>query len=90
MTDEPASLLLVYCDNILARILAQISANFHVKYNITHYTLLRKSAFSEGSCRELVRPLYARANYKKSPRIARAFFEKLGDFDKSPKVIFSK
>jgi len=32
MTDEPASLLLVYCDNILARILAQISANFHVKY----------------------------------------------------------
>ena len=88
MTDEPASLLLVYCDNILARILAQISANFHVKYNAL--TLLRKSAFSEGSCRELVRPLYARANYKKSPRIARAFFEKLGDFDKSPKVIFSK
>lgn len=88
MTDEPASLLLVYCDNILARILAQISANFHVKYK--YYTLLRKSAFSEGSCRELVRPLYARANYKKSPRIARAFFEKLGDFDKSPKVIFSK
>lgn len=34
MTDEPASLLLVYCDNILARILAQISANFHVKYNV--------------------------------------------------------
>jgi len=38
MTDEPASLLLVYCDNILARILAQISANFHVKYNALYFT----------------------------------------------------
>ena len=50
MTDEPASLLLVYCDNILARILAQISANFHVKYNRT-ILLLRKvrspKAFAE-------------------------------------------
>lgn len=86
MTDEPASLLLVYCDNILARILAQISANFHVKYK--HYTLLRKSAFSEGSCRELVRPLYARANYKKALESQGHFLKNWATSISPPKSFF--
>lgn len=53
-----------------------------------HYTLLRKGAFSEGSCRELVRPLYARANYKKALESQGHFLKNWGTYISPPKSFF--